>query len=182
MAAVDRVMDQFKKEDTRVQGGLDDYLKTKEEKAPTKPASTSTIPQTALIGDSEMGDMAYVQGNVAATTKEMSIYNTQNNLYNQKQEINNNSEFAEYYRKALKRFDNMFISPASEEEVIAEAKRIAASEYNAKTIKRNLTKLAEKRDKTSRVRSPGLDDILGDVKDYYSEIGTRLDEDGNPIM
>jgi len=177
--------DQLKKEETRIAQGFDDYLSVKDEKPPKKPQSTSTIPQNALIGNSDIGDMAYVQGNVAATTKEMDDYNANKNFYDYKQKENNNSEFAEYYQKALDRFNGMFMSPASEEEVIAEAKRIARSEYNAKMIKRNLTQLAESQSKTTEgnvLVSDEQKDFLKRMEDYYGDIGTRYDEEGNAIM
>jgi hypothetical protein len=173
--------DQVKNHNSIAKDGINKYLETKKIKAPVKPTSTSNIPQNAMIGDGDTG--YYVQGNVAATTEAMGIYNTQNNLYKQKQESNNNSEYAEYYKKAEKQLKNLG-KGTSEEEIGAQAMTLATQDMRAKHIQREIRKEREKQSKTvdgNILLSDEQKEADKKTEDYYKQIAIGEDASGKPV-
>ena len=162
--------------------GINSYLKTKKIKAPVKPTSTSNIPQGAMLGSFD-GGQSPVQGNVAVTAEKMSIYNTQTNLYNQKQELNNKSDYAEYYRKASVWLKNQGLG-TSEEEIAAQAVVLATQDMRAKHIQREIRAERERQSKTidgNILVSEEQEEADKKVDDYSKLIAQGTDAAGNPV-
>jgi len=140
-----RSRNEEKESNKTIKTALDKYLETRKIKPPVKPTASTTIPQGAMIGDGD-GD-SYVQGSVAATTKEIKDYNIKKNLYDQNQNLNNDSEWSEYYKQAAKQLKNQG-KGTSEEEVLVQAMEIAAQDKEAEHMERSIAARKERQSGT----------------------------------
>ena len=173
---------QSKEHLVQAEAGINKYLETKKIKAPVKPEPTQNIPQGAMLGDFD-GGQSPVQGSVAATAEKMAVYNTQTNLYNQKQELNNSSDYAEYYRKASVQLKNQGMG-TSEEEVAAQAVVLATQDMRAEHMQRQIRAERERQSKTIEGNILVSEEQEKDdkkVDDYSKLIAQGTDADGKPV-
>jgi len=174
--------DEVKENNKLIKEGMDTYLAITKKRIPTPPRTQTTLPQNAMIGDGDGGD-SYIQGNITSSTKEAKEYEKRANAHNLEQRNNNESKYAEYYKKAQKQLKNLG-KGTSEEEIMAQAMELAAGDYRADYIARKLRKQAEEQSDTFTdgiLISDDKEKTDQDILDYQKQIAIGVDGGGEPV-